>query len=120
MTRNGGGHPHITAAALLVEVGRQLAARRKQLGLSPADVETKGGPTNKTVTKAERGIPIRHDLLARIAEVLGLDLIDLYTSILRITPFSAEALSVARVYDRTGEAGKTALREVAKALDRQR
>jgi transcriptional regulator with XRE-family HTH domain len=107
----------VTPKTFYLEVGRALRRRREQQRWSPQDVERHGGPSHKTVMKVERGDAIRHDLATRIAEALGLNILDVYRTILGTTGVSADALKIARVYDHAEELGQAALRQMAEALE---
>lgn len=108
-----------TAAAIWLDVARQLRERRKALGWSTQKVERNGGPTYKTVQATEAGDLARIDLLERHAVALGLNLRDVLRAACGMPePFSVDARFVARVYDRTTSEGKDALKGMARALDR--
>jgi transcriptional regulator with XRE-family HTH domain len=62
------------------ELGRQLRARREELGLSVRDVERLADVDNGTIVRIEQGAfaAPRPDKLSRMAEALGLNLADVF------------------------------------------
>jgi HTH-type transcriptional regulator / antitoxin HipB len=59
-----------------VRLGQQLRARRRALGLTQAEVALLAGTTQKTVSQLETGKPTsRLDVVAAVAEALGLELV---------------------------------------------
>lgn len=62
------------------ELGRQLRARREELGLSVRDVERLADVDNGTIVRIEQGAfaAPRPDKLSRMADALGLNLADVF------------------------------------------
>jgi transcriptional regulator with XRE-family HTH domain len=62
------------------ELGRQLRARRDELGLSLRDLERQTGIDNGTIVRIEQGAfaAPAPDKLSRIADALGLNLADVF------------------------------------------
>jgi hypothetical protein len=82
-------------------------------------VQRRGGPTYKTVLKAERGAAVRPALLDRHAAALGLTIPDLVREVLRGAPFTAEAARVARAYDAIDPPARQYLLGLARLFQRR-
>lgn len=57
------------------QLGEQLRARRRLLGLNQTEVADLAGTTQRSVSQTERGSAAGLDLYGAIAEVLGLELV---------------------------------------------
>jgi hypothetical protein len=108
----------VTNAELWRAVGRELVAARLRMGLEHAsDVEGVGGPTNKTVSRIEKGQIGRTDKLAEYTSALGLSLADVLRAVL-VTDhaLSPEAELIVRKFERATVEGRQALLATAAVL----
>jgi hypothetical protein len=108
----------VTDEELWVAVGQTLQRYRLNRKWRPIDVERNGGPTYKTVQTIEAGDAGTVESLGKYARALGLECIDILTSIIDAgkTPLTPEAAHVVRKLYGTTVAGRTALLGVSDAL----
>lgn len=100
-------------------VGRELADKRKERRTTAIAIEQKGGPTNKTVQDIEAGKVGQLSKLREYAAIVGVDLIDLFRSVLRADEEGGgpELQFVIRQFKRAGVKGRAAFVQVAELLE---
>jgi transcriptional regulator with XRE-family HTH domain len=101
------------------ELGRRLRERREELGLSTRDVAERADTTHGTIVRLEQGSIEKPaaDKLSRLAEVLDLNLADVYALVDYATP---SELPTFRPYLRTKYRGlpPSAVRELEQSFRR--
>lgn len=101
-------------------VGARLAERRKKNRVSMAAIEQDGGPTNKTVQDIEAGEIRQLAKLHAYADKLGVDLIDIFQSVLTKTDDddqNEELQFVIRQFKESGVKGRAAFVRVAELAE---
>jgi transcriptional regulator with XRE-family HTH domain len=99
-------------------VGEALLLHRVRLGLDRHHVRLRGGPDGRTIEQIECGNPGHISKLDRLAKVYGLELTDLFRSVLAVEgePTSPEAHRLLRKYETTTVEGRQALLAVVASL----
>ena len=99
-------------------VGEFFLVARQRKTLKPSHVQGLGGPHYDTVADIERGRVGNIERLESYATALGLDLVDVFRTVLKSEPqaLSPEAHQLIRKYETTTLAGRQALVALAAAL----
>jgi hypothetical protein len=112
------GRAHaLPLVVIWTDVGRQLRARRIELGWSATEVTRHGGPNYKTVLKAERGQISQAALVDRHAQALDLDVAELLRRAVGLAPaLNGDALKLVRSFERCTAPGRRLLLAIAAAV----